>query len=137
MIKRALYIPIFVAILILVGCSQINGGTAGEIFVRDATAYGVWVGGRQVIVKADNLHQDSRRGKSYRIQTDDQAIYVNILLNLVPDLVGDKCTATITSRGLTDIGNDAFNMVLQKRQGDKMWLWNESNKIGIVIPVLR
>lgn len=131
--KRSIYISILVLILSLVGCTEMGLSRSSDLFTRDAATTGVWVGGRQVIVKNDNLHQESFRNKSYRLQTDDQKTYINIMLNTVPQNVGDKCTVTIVSRGIDEIQDSALDMILQKTEDDMIWLWNESEKMGIVM----
>ena len=76
--------------------------------------------------------------KTYRIQSDDQKRYMNVLFSEgAPRNTGDECVCTIN---YCPDGNGETMLVVRfvavKIWSDYVWLWNELQKVGIIVPML-
>lgn len=124
--------------LVLVACQSIDPGasSASSRFVDQSQIEGLYLDGRTVLVRNDNAHQTSIRHNAYRIQTDDQSIYVNFLFDQIPTQINGTCTMTIDLYGLTQLKSGPYQMVLREITNEKLWFWNEENKMGVIVPKL-
>ncbi|MEG0655860.1 MAG: hypothetical protein RSA94_00505 [Mucinivorans sp.] len=103
-------------------------------FVNESSTEGLYFAGRALLVRNDNLHQISRRPKGYRIQSDDQLLYVDMMLDKMPTHVGDKCTMSLTIAGLSEVPSGAQPVILRQIKDNKLWLWSEDTQVGLVMP---
>ena len=71
--------------------------------------------------------------RQIRMQSDNQDDYVNILFSALPTPAMTKVEAELRYRvGNEEISNIS-NMETVKIDGNKLWLWDNSNCLGIII----
>jgi len=73
--------------------------------------------------------------KNYRIQSDDQTRYLNVLYNgMIPTGVGDEVECQIHYR--LSAGESTTLIVrldVVKVSDEYLWLWNEFQKVGMIV----
>ncbi len=79
----------------------------------------------------------SRDRKEFRAQTDNTSDYYSVVLSDIPVQTGETVSADLTWTTETDIltRNDLSLEVL-KIDGDRIWLWSSSGRIGVSIVVM-
>lgn len=113
------------------------GGGAADRFATQSAVCGAYLDGRQIFVYNSEIHQQAIRGLSYRIQTDDQSVLLSVRFDAIPTQSG-TCTMSIVATGIDDFKTpDSFVMTLIKVAQDKLWFWDESRKLGIIVPTLQ
>lgn len=133
--KKILYIMLLTVVATLWSCEQkLEGSTAAQVFVQNNTLYGVYIEGRQIFVVDDNKHQQCVGVSNYRIQTDDQSVYLNIYLSRIPTTEGDQTSLTFTAQGIPAIKNGQSMFKMLKSESGSFWFWNEVDKMGVIIP---
>jgi len=107
---------------------------------ESAYVEGMYIGGSLVLAYDEDSFQKSvnQARKTYRIQSDDQKRFMNIVYSgELPDAEGDECACTL-NYSLED-GNRTMlivKFVVVKASGDYLWLWNEIQKTGVIVPVI-
>ena len=79
----------------------------------------------------------SRDRNEFRAQTDNTSDFYTVRLNFIPTQVGETVTADLSWTTDTDIlhrKNLALEVV--RIEGDKIWLWSDSGRIGLNVRVL-
>lgn len=79
----------------------------------------------------------NRERRQFRMCTDSMSDYFSITMNMIPTAQGEKIRGDLvwtTSRDVVSRKNIALEVV--KTEGDKFWLWNEQERIALVIEIL-
>ena len=80
-------------------------------------------------------YNDSRR--EFRVSTDNMSDYFVVTLSKIPSAKEERVTGSISWTGedyIKDLRNLTFETV--KIDRGKIWLWNQANKLAVIIPVL-
>ena len=79
----------------------------------------------------------SRDRNEFRAQTDNTSDFYTVRLNFIPTQVGETVTADLSWTTDTDILHRK-NLTLEvvRIEGDKIWLWSDSGRIGVSLRVL-
>lgn len=79
----------------------------------------------------------SRDRNEFRAQTDNTSDFYTVRLNFIPTQVGETVTADLSWTTDTDILHRK-NLTLEvvRIEGDKIWLWSDSSRIGVSLRVL-
>lgn len=86
-----------------------------------------------------NRHQigfNRNRGQ-FRMCSDTMSDYFTLTMNLIPSVEGETIKADLCWTTANDVKtrkNIALEVV--RTEGDKYWLWNDSERIALVIQVL-
>lgn len=74
--------------------------------------------------------------RTFRVQADDQESYVNVVFtDRIPQKTGDEAVARITYR--LDSGGETVAIVKLMAvmvKDDRLWLWNEMQQLGVIVP---
>ena len=79
----------------------------------------------------------SRDRREFRAQTDNTSDYYSIVFSEIPSQHGQHVSADLTWTTPTDIltrGNLSLEVV--RIEGDMVWLWSSSGRIGVSIKLL-
>lgn len=80
-------------------------------------------------------YNDSKR--EFRVSTDNMSDYFVISLSKIPTSKDEQLTGSITWTGddyIKELRNQSFQTVKVER--GKIWLWNQANKLAVIIPVM-
>ncbi len=79
----------------------------------------------------------NRKRKEFRVQTDNVSDYYAATLSEIPVSEGQTLTADLYWTTETDVLNRK-NLALEvvKIEGEKIWLWSDSGRIGLSVVVL-
>lgn len=80
-------------------------------------------------------YNDSKR--EFRASTDNMSDYFVITLSKIPTSKEEQLTGSIIWTGddyTRELHNQSFKTVKVER--GKIWLWNQANKLAVIIPVL-
>ena len=96
--------------------------------------------GREVQFRYDPLKCQlsfNRERKEFRAQTDNVSDYYIATLSEIPVSEGQTLTADISWTTETDVLNRK-NLALEvvRIEGEKIWLWSDSGRIGLSVVVL-
>ena len=75
--------------------------------------------------------------KEFRVSTDNMSDYFVLKLSKVPSSKDEHLTGNISWTGndyTKDLRNQAFEVVKVER--GKAWLWNQANKLAVIIPLM-
>lgn len=105
---------------------------------ENALAVGLYKQGECVLAYDENSFQESVNTlrRTYRFQSDDQTRYMNVVFSgTLPSTVEDECDCTISYSPAAEGGTIlVVRLNVIKVTDDYLWLWNEFQKTGIVIP---
>ena len=80
-------------------------------------------------------YNDTKR--EFRVSTDNMSDYFVITLSKIPSAKDEQITGDITWTGsdyIRDLHNQSFETVKVDR--GKIWLWNQTNKLAVIIQVI-
>ena len=80
-------------------------------------------------------YNDSKR--EFRVSTDNMSDYFVITLSKIPTSKEEQVTGSISWTGadyIRDLSNQTFETVKVDR--GKIWLWNQANKLAVIIPII-
>ncbi len=80
-------------------------------------------------------YNDSKR--EFRVSTDNMSDYFVVTLSKIPTAKDERVTGNITWTGedfIKDLKNQTFETVKVDR--GKIWLWNQANKLAVIIQVI-
>ena len=80
-------------------------------------------------------YNDAKR--EFRVSTDNMSDYFVITLSKVPTSKDDQVTGSISWTGADytrELKNQSFQTV--KVEHGKIWLWNQANKLAVIIPIM-
>lgn len=123
---------LLVSALMLSGC--VEELSPEEKKFLDKTEYGLYRSGNDTFVYSDATHQTavSSTQKSVRLQQDDMDRYLQLIID--GQLKKDGTVAVgIVSKNLSQTVTSA-NMSVLKVSSDKVWLWDEANATGYLMP---
>lgn len=125
---------IFLASLLLMwGCRNRNlFPNAGQVFVQQSNAVGIYVDGRQMLAYDPLEHQTAQRSSSFRIQTDDQSVYLIVQFDPMPSLSAPVTRGKIGTAGVNGVEDGSYDFQVMAERDDKIWLWNDKQKIGLI-----
>jgi hypothetical protein len=74
----------------------------------------------------------NKRRKQYRLQTDNQSYYMNVIMNKFPTMMNEEITVELSYKlgSVENVKNVILNVV--KVNSDIFWLWSDEEKLGIV-----
>lgn len=71
---------------------------------------------------------------TYRIVSDDGSKYVQVALDSSIPGMGEKVTATITSKGIEAVGKyDPIEFEVMKKDSENCWLWSQEKGLGLIL----
>lgn len=112
--------------------------SAERILFESSTNIGLYIKGSCVLEYDDDLFQQaySSARKTYRIQTDDQNKYMHInYTESIPSEVDQETVCRITYRLAEEEETMLIvKFIVLKVSDGNLWLWNELQKTGVVIP---
>lgn len=79
----------------------------------------------------------NRDRRQFRMSTDSMSDYFSITMNMIPVIEGETIKGDLvwtTDRDVVTRKNIALEVV--KTEDDKFWLWNEQERIALVIEIL-
>jgi len=126
---------LFALCLVAVGCTK---GKKMDGEVAASTRVMLKVGGKTVYTADDFRSQDSVQGTAFRSGNDDMTSYMSVSLNAWPSAVGQSLQADLGWKhdGAAET-RPGVSFSVQKIEGDLVWLWSSSDKIGAVIRTLQ
>jgi hypothetical protein len=80
-------------------------------------------------------YNDAKR--EFRVSTDNMSDYFVITLSKIPTSKEEQVTGSISWTGadyIRDLSNQTFETVKVDR--GKIWLWNQANKLAVIIPIM-
>lgn len=107
--------------------------SASDVFVAQSNAKGLYIDGRQAFIYDQSAHQTARRGNAFRLQTDDQTVYLNLQFDPLPTASSPTTSCTISARGIDGLEENTYTFNLVEERDEKMWLWSAEKKMGLII----
>lgn len=96
---------------------------------------GLYKGGREILVYDGHIHQKAYNParRTYRIQTDNQAKYFNVVFESVPKSRGVHILTEFSY--VSEEENITSKLLLECSMIDKnkIWFWDSEDKIGIIV----
>ena len=79
----------------------------------------------------------SRDRREFRAQTDNTSDYYSLKLSEIPVQTGQTVSADLTWTTETDIlTRESLNLEVIRLEGDRIWMWSRSGRIGVSMMVL-
>jgi len=127
--------PIVIAIIL---CSCQQGGPYTEAFTANGTIRLEQKGEALCTYDPASYQLAFNREKGeFRVHTDNMSDYFILDLDQIPGEAGQQVTGTIIWTTETDIYTKReITLETAKLEGDKIWLWNTKDRIGMVVKVL-
>ena len=135
--RKVLNILLCVTVAISVVCCHGRNGYDRDFLESDTISLTV---NREKVFEYDPFtcqlgYNDAKR--EFRVSTDNMSDYFIVTLSKIPTSKDDQVTGSITWTGpdyTRDLKNLSFNTV--KVEYGKIWLWNQANKLAVIIPVM-
>ena len=135
--RKVLNILLCVAVALSVVCCHGRNGYDRDFQESDTISLTV---NREKVFEYDPFtcqlgYNDAKR--EFRVSTDNMSDYFIVTLSKIPTSKDDQVTGSITWTGpdyTRDLKNLSFNTV--KVEHGKIWLWNQANKLAVLIPVM-
>lgn len=123
----------------IVSCRKDNGGKGDimelEDFVEKRECGLVGYGGYLFKYSEKNCQISvNLRRKYLRMQNDMQTDYVHAEFDAMPYETGKNVMVGMRYKVSTDEIVNSVPMTAVRVSADKVWLWNEENRIGLIIP---
>ena len=80
-------------------------------------------------------YNDEKR--EFRVSTDNMSDYFVVTLSKIPSAKEERVTGSISWTGedyIRELRNQTFETVKVER--GKIWLWNQTNKLAVIIPIM-
>ena len=80
-------------------------------------------------------YNDSKR--EFRVSTDNMSDYFVVTLSKIPSAKEERVTGNISWTGedyIRELRNQTFETVKVER--GKIWLWSQTNKLAVIIPMM-
>ncbi|MEG1664577.1 MAG: hypothetical protein RR286_04650 [Mucinivorans sp.] len=89
-----------------------------------------------ILVFNEQMHQKAISGDKLqsRIQNDEQTELLNLELSSRPTTINEVVELKVTSVGVTGVKDGTYKVVLLKSDQAKLWLWDEQNYVGFIVP---
>ena len=135
--RKVLNILICVTVALAVACCNGRNGYDRDFLESDTISLTV---NREKVFEYDPFtcqlgYNDAKR--EFRVSTDNMSDYFVVTLSKIPTSKDDQVTGSLTWTGpdyTRDLKNLSFNTV--KVQNGKIWLWNQANKLAVIVPVM-
>lgn len=76
----------------------------------------------------------NEKRRQIRVQSDDQKAYFNVVFAMMPSSIDEVVSIDFSYKGGGDELSYKMEMVLYKATSQNMWLWNQDEKLGIILP---
>ena len=139
MMKRILYATIGLAALSgLSGCVDHNSMNEAD-FVSQTTDISLTVNGKEQMTYDSRIHQlaYSERDCQFRVMDDELNNYFVVTLDRMPSKEGEHIKGKLIYTTDDDIPETDTEFSVAKLTDDKIWLWDNSGKIGVVVMIIR
>lgn len=136
-LKYALAVIALIFLLAPAGCERDEGLTPEKKRFLDKTEFGFYISGDDTFVYSEATHQIavSSTGDRVRLQRDDEDHFVQLTFD--GELVqGGSVETDVISKTVSQSVMSA-NLTVLKLDSDMVWLWNESNKTGYLMPLVK
>ncbi len=132
---------IFAAVLFLTFAACANDGTDDSVLTSQreallaATDMGIYVNGSPALRFDKNAHQLSVSPSEYRFRIMDNPgmQFVEIKLGGMPQ-EGQAVSGELAGTGFKVSDKKMQDVVLLKRDGDRLWLWSDATHTGMILP---
>lgn len=134
--KRHLCIFLLLASAVLT--SSCNKAELFPLFIEREDIH-LQVGGEDVFKYDENSCQlgFNRELKQFRVHTDNMSDYFCITMNDLPESEGDIVVADISWTTMRDVKyRKKITLEAVKLKGDKIWFWNDGQRIAAVVQIL-
>lgn len=133
--KLLLYISVTLCLVLCTGCQKNEERPQNQIEFLSQSNYGLY--GENLLFKYNfNTCQYSINysRKTFRMQSDNGEYVAQVKFDIYPKEISDETQASITYVKLNK--TTTYNLKLQVLECrlNKMWLWDNEQKMGIVIP---
>ena len=135
-----LVLALCASLLLCTGCPNVVSGLSEdeEKFIAN-TVEGLYMDGSYVLKYDQTEHQvsENKTRRDYRIQNDDQTEMVNVTCGsqiLLNHLVG--CSVDFVSQRSFFERNLSFLVLKVDYDSQIAWLWNDDEKMGLIIPMM-
>lgn len=129
------------AVIAIISASSCVDNTLTEIdFVSSSGDIGLKVNGKVMLSYKAGTHQCSYNdeGAVFRVSDDTFNNYFIVdCKGKTPTVTGESITATLTYTTIDDTPQTQCSFSVSKISGEKIWLWDDSKKIGAVVRLLR
>lgn len=136
--RQVLIILLYAAAAIfLSGC---RNGHEMEMMFMESEGIGISVNGKVMLEYSPVTCQMgySAAENAFWVCDDSMNNYFAIVCGNAPGDAGDYVTADVVWTTESDIKRkDGLDMKISRRDGDRLWLWNEKSRLGAVVQVLR
>lgn len=134
--KNHIFFLIF-TILILTGCFR--EGMTLEKFLGSTDEISLTINGKTVMTYEEGTHQLGYNDADviFRVSDDNFSNFFIVNCADFPQEEGQRTEALLTYTTDNDIIEKLCNFTVSKIEGDKIWLWDGSKKIGAVVRLLR
>lgn len=125
--------------LVLGACSNDPTDDKALVGQREALlstdAMGIYVNGSSALRFDKMSHQLSLSPSKFRFRLMDNAgmQYVEITLSAMPQ-EGKPVSAELRSSGFKVSDKKMQDVVLLKREDDRLWLWSDATRTGLILP---
>lgn len=127
------------AITVLVAAGCIQEGMTSEEFISSAEDISLTINGKRVMTYKEGTHQLGYNDEDVIFRVSDDRFSNFFIVNCleVPQEEGQKTEAVLTYTTADDTIEKYCNFTVSKIDGDRIWLWDGSKKIGAVVRLLR
>ena len=130
---------ILVCLLAVLGLVSCNGRNGYDRSFTESDTISLTVN-KQTVFEYDPFtcqlgYNDTKR--EFRVSTDNMSDYFVLTLSKIPTSKEEQITGSITWTGddyTRELRNQTFQTV--KVEHGKIWLWNQANKLAVIIPVM-
>lgn len=127
-------ILIVLSVLLLVGAAACSKKGTMDADVAASRTEMLKIAGNVVYSADENTTQLSQENNTFRVGNDDMSAYFSVACRALPESVGQQLTADLTwKQNGTAQARPGVSFTVQKMEGDLVWLWAPSEKIGAVI----
>lgn len=109
---------------------------ASANYILQKEIYGVYVGDNNVFVYDSDIYQYAynTQRRTFRIQNTAQSRYLACELDAdpVPDEV---INVRVETMGISSFSTQELRMQVLKRTDGLVWLWNDENRVGLIIRI--
>jgi len=107
---------------------------------ESSSTEGLYIKGNCIVSYDADFFQKAvnKRRRNYRLQSDDQERYLNVTFtDVLPSYASDNALCSIrysVGKGETVL---VVKLAVIRSSGGYLWLWNELQKIGVIIPAIK
>lgn len=129
---------LFILIAALASCNG-NNDNPQSYNMRDflkRESYGLFGYGGYLLRYNEKDYQISvnKQRKQIRLQHDNQQSYLNVVFLRIPKSADEPVSLNFIYKGGGDEVSSTVEMLFCKESDDAIWLWSESEKLGLILP---